>query len=91
MPFKNCRKGSEKIVESVLKMGKSAFHKLPKRQWKNSRNCNENSTVKVQWLTTSIRWLSKGQWKCRGKWDTGKTCTFGSENICSALLMTNFS
>ena len=40
-------------------------------------------TVKVQWLTTSICWLSKGQWKYRGKWDAGKTCTFGSRNICS--------
>ena len=40
-------------------------------------------TVKVQWLTTSICWLSKGQWMYRGKWDTGKTCTFGSRNICS--------
>ena len=39
-------------------------------------------TVKVQWLTTSICWLSKGQWKYRGKWDAGKTCTFGSGNIC---------
>ena len=43
-------------------------------------------TVKVQWLTTSICWLSKGQWKYRGKWDAGKTCTFGSRNICSVLL-----
>ena len=42
-------------------------------------------TVKVQWLTTSICWLSKGQWKYRGKWDAGKTCTFGSRNICSVV------
>ena len=53
---------------------------------KSTRNGDENRpTVKVQWPTTSIRWLSKGQWKCRGKWDTGKTCTFGSENICSVV------
>ena len=44
-------------------------------------------TVKVQWLTTSICWLSKGQWKYRGKWDAGKTCTFGSRNICSVQLL----
>ena len=48
-------------------------------------------TVKVQWLTTSICWLSKGQWKYRGKWDAGKTCTFGSRNICSVLKVTKIS
>ena len=40
-------------------------------------------TVKVQWLTTSICWLSKGQSDYSGKWNTCKTCTFGSQNICS--------
>ena len=29
-------------------------------------------------------WPSKGQWEYRGKWDAGKTCTFGSRNNCSA-------
>ena len=78
MPFKSCQKGSGKVVESVMKMGQNAFQKLPKRQLKSSRNCNNGSTAKVQWLITSIRWLSKGQWKYQGKWDTGKTCTFDS-------------
>ena len=41
-------------------------------------------TVEVQWLTTCIRRLPKGQWKYSGKWDTGKTCNFGSQKVCSA-------
>ena len=61
------------------------FQKLPKKLWKSSRIGDENgTTVKVQWLTTYSRWLSKGQWKYSGKWDTGKTCTFGSQKVCSA-------
>ena len=46
--LKNGQKDSGKVVETVV--------------WKSRGNSNETrTTVKVQWLNTSIRWLSKGQ------------------------------
>ena len=45
---KTSQKDSGKVVETVV--------------WKSSGNSNETwTTVKVQWLNTSIHWLSKGQ------------------------------
>ena len=88
-------KASYNFLKGQLKSSKnksenesiSACQKIPKWQSKSSRNRRGNrDTVKVQWPITSIRWLPKGQWNYRGKWDTGKTCTFGSQNICSATV-----
>ena len=82
---------SKRAVKSFrnrnLKWYRNAFQKFPREQLKSFRNGNKNwTTVKVQWLITYSRWLPKGQWNYRGKWDTGKTCTFGSQNISSAFL-----